>query len=304
MKRRISLFVLFVSLMLLMPNVLAASGSTKMSGTKSIKVGKSTTIYVKVSSSEKIKGADVTYSTSGNIKVTGVSVGSGFQQMGKNGNRYILYSQNGVKSGSTVLAITVKGTKEGKGTVKVSNLVATIGGGDVNCGAKSYEITINPAVTAAEAAANAKKAAEDKKKAEERKKAEEEAAKKAAEEKAKREAEEAAARKSALEEATRLVEKAEKDLTDSAYDPALKAVNALPSGSDKTALLERLDAVRIKMAVNKECGNRNTDNLTCDCNTKVASSSKSWIVLCIILFICLLLETIYLVSQKMKAREN
>ena len=295
MKRRVNLFILFISLMLVMPNVLAASGSTVMSGTSTIKVGKSTTIYVKVKSSDKIKGADVTYSTSGNIKVAGVSIGSGFQQMGKNGNRYILYSQSGVKSGSTVLAITVKGTKEGTGTVKVSNLIATIGGGDVNCGAKSYKITINPAMTEAE-----------KKAAEEKKKADEEAAKKAAEEKAKKEAEEKAAREQALKDATALVEKAEKDLTDSSYDAALKAVNALSDSSEKESLLERLDAVRIKIAVNKECENKDntTNSLTCDCNTKVASSSKSWIVLSIILLICLILETIYLIITKMKAKED
>ncbi len=300
MKRGIKLLILFISLMLIMPNVMAASATTVISGTNTVKVGKTTKIYIKLNASSKIEGVDVSYSSSGNISVTSASIGSGLSQMGKNGNRYILYAGSPIKSGSTILTLTVKGTKEGTGTITVNKMEATVSGVTVNGGSKSYKITVKPAVTAEDAA----KAAANAKKAEEEKKKKEEAAKKAAEEKAKKEAEEAAKRKSALEEATRLVEKAEKDLVDSAYDPALKAVNALPDSAEKTALLERLDAVRIKMAVNKECGNRNTDSLTCDCNTKVASSSKSWIVLCIILFICLLLETIYLVSQKMKARED
>lgn len=288
MKRRFNLLILFICCVMLAPSVYAASGSTVMSGTNTIKVGKSTTIYVNVKSSEKIKGADITYKTGGNIKVTGISIGSGLSQMSKNGNRYILYSQNGVKSGSTILAITVKGTSEGTGTVSVTNLVATIGGGDVNCGARSYKITVNPAMTEEE-----KKAAE---------KAKEEAEKKAkeeAEKAAKEAAEKEEKRKQAIKDAIEVVKKAETTLTESDYNNAVKAVNALDSGNEKNDLLKRLDDIRIKIAVNKQCGAKNADSNTCDCNNKTGSKITSWIILCAVLFICLAIETAYIITKKM-----
>ena len=277
--KRIKLFILLVLCLMIMPVVQAASANTVISGTNTVKVGKTTNIYVKLNSSAKIEGVDVTYSTSGNISVTNVSIANGFTTMGQNGKRYILYAMNPVPSGSTVLTLTVKGTAVGKGTVTVSNLEATVSGETVVGGSKSYTITVNPAKTEAEIKA-------------------EEEAKKEAEEQAKREEE---AGKAAILAATELVEKAEQTLLEADYNEALNKVNALASSSEKTELLNRLNEVKFKIAVNKECSNQ--DSVKCETCKETNDDAKPWIVLSIILIIALIAETIYLVYAKTKKED-
>ena len=285
MKKRIIYYLTILLLFFAVtPTVLAASGTTNITGNNTVKQGKTTQIYIKINSSAAIEGADVTYSTTGNISVTNVSVGNGFSKMGQDGKRYILYAQNPRPSGSNILVLTVKGTAVGKGTVTVNRMEATVSGTTVNCGSKSYTITVTEAMTEAE------------------KKAAEEAAKKAAEEAAKKEA----ARKEAEKKALELVEKAEKSLSESDYNDALKAVNALENSGVKTDLLKRLDDVKFKIAVNKECGSKQTAPTaptdTCECSG-ARGNTKSWIVLCIILFVCLLLETIFLITKLSKKED-
>lgn len=274
MKKIKNLLILILAIIFTV-NVYAATATTSITGTNTIKVGNTTKIYIKLNASDLIEGVDVTYAASGNIQVTSAVVGSGLTQMGKNGNRYILYAQSPIKSGSTVLTLTVKGTKEGTGTITVSKMEATVSGGTVNGGTKSYNIKVNPAKTASEI------------------KAEEEAAKKKEEErKAKEEA-----NKKALEEATKLVEAAEKSLNSEDYDTALKAVNALTDSDDKTKLVERLDKVKFDIEVNKvaldKCSNKEPNQTVCN-----NADCKKWILLSVILFVGLLTETAYIIIRK------
>ena len=274
MKKIKNLLILILAIIFTV-NVYAATATTSITGTNTIKVGNTTKIYIKLNASDLIEGVDVTYAASGNIQVTSAVVGSGLTQMGKNGNRYILYAQSPIKSGSTVLTLTVKGTKEGTGTITVSKMEATVSGGTVNGGTKSYNIKVNPAKTASEI------------------KAEEEAAKKKEEErKAKEEA-----NKKALEEATKLVEAAEKSLNSEDYDTALKAVNALTDSDDKPKLVERLDKVKFDIEVNKvaldKCSNKEPNQTVCN-----NADCKKWILLSVILFVGLLTETAYIIIRK------
>lgn len=274
MKKIKNLLILILAI-IFTGNVYAATATTSITGTNTVKVGNATKIYIKLNASDLIEGVDVTYAASGNIQVTSAVIGSGLTQMGKNGNRYILYAQSPIKSGSTVLTLTVKGTKEGTGTITVSKMEATVSGGTVNGGTKSYNIKVNPAKTASEI------------------KAEEEAAKKKEEErKAKEEA-----NKKALEEATKLVEAAEKSLNSEDYDTALKAVNALTDSDDKTKLVERLDKVKFDIEVNKvaldKCSNKEPNQTVCN-----NADCKKWILLSVILFVGLLTETAYIIIRK------
>lgn len=274
MKKIKNLLILILAI-IFTGNVYAATTTTSITGTNTVKVGNTTKIYIKLNASDLIEGVDVTYAASGNIQVTNAVIGSGLTQMGKNGNRYILYAQSPIKSGSTVLTLTVKGTKEGTGTITVSKMEATVSGGTVNGGTKSYNIKVNPAKTASEI------------------KAEEEAAKKKEEErKAKEEA-----NKKALEEATKLVEAAEKSLNSEDYDTALKAVNALTDSDDKTKLVERLDKVKFDIEVNKvaldKCSNKEPNQTVCN-----NADCKKWILLSVILFVGLLTETAYIIIRK------
>ena len=266
--RKIKNLLILVLAIFFAGNVYAASATTSISGTNTIKVGKTTKIYIKLNASDLIEGVDVTYAASGNITVTNATIGSGLTQMGKDGNRYILYAQSPIKSGSTILTLTVKGTKEGIGSITVSKMEATVSGGTVIGGAKSYNITVKPAKTAAEI------------------KAEEEAAKKREEEKKVQEE----ANKKALEAATKLVETAEKSLINDDYEAALKAVNSLVDSDAKTTLVERLDKVKFNIEVNKaaleKCPSSEPNQGTCS-----SANCTKWIVLSVILFVGLLIES-------------
>lgn len=273
--KKIKNLLLLLFAFVLSSNVYAASATTSITGSNTVKVGNTTKIYIKLSSSAAIEGVDVDYEATGDITVTGVSVNSGLTQMGKNGNRYILYAPTPISSGSTILTLTVKGNKVGTGTIKVTRMDATVSGGTVYGGTKSFTITVNPAKTAEEI------------------KAEEEAAKKAEE---KRKAEEEANKK-ALEDATKLVEAAEKSLNSEDYDVAVKAVNDLKDSTDKTELIKRLDTVKFNIEVNKaaleKCSSNEPTGATCS-----NSNCTKWIVLSIILFVGLLAESSYLLFKK------
>lgn len=286
MRNKISGLIIALMFLLAIPNAFAASASTRITGTNKIKVGNTTKIYIALNSSAKIEGVDVTYNTSGNIKVTGVSINSALSKMGQNGNRYILYASNPINSGSTILTLTVKGTAVGSGRVTVSSMEATVSGTTVNGGSRTYDITVTEAMTAAEK--EAKEKAE--KKAEEERKAKEEAKKKAE------------------KSATELVEKAESSLSESDFNEAKKAVDSLSDSDTKKSLSSRLDEVKFKIEVNKavekklsELQKDTPEKEKCENKCEVKEcNSKSWIVLCIILFICLLFETIYLIVKLSK----
>ena len=149
--KKFKYLLVLVLFLVLMPKVYAASVSTSLTGTKTVKVGNTTTIYVKLTSSDGIKGADITYSASGNVKIVSVDGVNGMsRQDDKTTNRALLYSKNALSSGTSVFAITVKGTAEGTGTVSVSNVKATVGGETANGNNASVTITVNPAKTQAE----------------------------------------------------------------------------------------------------------------------------------------------------------
>ena len=278
--KKIKYLLILVLLMVFMPKVYAASVSTSLTGTNTIKVGNTTTIYVKLNSSGGIRGVDLTYSTSGNISVVSAVTAGGLTEQSRNGNRVLSYSSSDVASGTSVFAITVKGTAVGTGTVTVSNLKATVSGETATGNNASITITVNPQKTQAEIEAEKKKAEEQKKLEEEKKKKEEEE------------------NKIALSKATLLVETAESSLKDSDYDSALEAVNALVDSEDKTKLLERLDEVKFNSAVKKECN-------SCKCDAKVIkekdkSDSKKWIILNVVLILLSITEFIYIVATRKK----
>lgn len=273
MKKLRLLIVLLICCFLVMPTAFAASATTVISGTNTVKVGNTTKVYIKLNSSDRIEGADVSFTTSGNITVTNVEVGSGLSKIDNNGNRYILYAKNPVASGSSLLILTVKGTKQGTGKITVDKMDATVSGTTVYGGSKSYTITVTPAKTQTEIEA---------------------------EEQAQQKAEEEA--KKALETATNLVEKAEKSSKKDDYETALKAVNSLADSEEKNALLKRLEEVKFTIAVNDKCATveKDDNSSTCTITEEECTSCKPWIILSIVLFIALLIESGYLIYNARK----
>jgi len=277
--KKISLFILTLCCFMFMPKVMAASASTVISGTNTVTVGSTTKIYIKLNSSANIEGADVAFSTSGNIAVTNVQVGSGLRNMMDENNRYILYAQNPVASGSTLLVLTVKGTKVGSGTVNVTKLEATVSGETVYSNTASYNITVKAVPTQPTTPTQPQQPTQT-----------------PTEDTSDKDLQQA------IKNATTLVEAAERSLLEEDYETALAAVNKLTDGSEKTSLLKRLEDVKFKIEVKKACGDDSCDATVCEeCEE---GSTNSWMILCIVLFGCLVAETIYLVYTANKNRED
>ena len=268
--RKIKLLILLS--IILIPNVKAASGEVVIKGTNTVKVGYTTKIYIALNASNPIEGVDVTYQATGNISITNVQVASGLSKMGQNGNRYILYATSPLSSGSNVLILTVKGTSVGSGTIKVTNMEATIGGTTVNTGVKTYNVKVNPAKTQEEI----EKEEQQKQEALEQLKKEEQP------------------KKNNIKNATVLVESAEKSLDEQDYNAALQKVNSLHECSEKNTLKLRLDEVRFKIAVDKECSLNQP--IQCD-EPEVIDNSKPWIILSIVLLAFLIVESAYLIYR-------
>lgn len=254
--KKYSLLILTLFCLIFAPTVEASTVTPVISGTKTVTVGSTTKIYIKANASDKIEGVDVTYKADGNISVTKAAVNSKFSTMGQDGTRYILYAPTPVASGSTILTLTVKGTKAGKGTITVSSMEATVAGETAVGSTKIYNITVKAKETVKE---------EDKV-------------------------------DNALKNATELVEKAEKSLSQSDYDKALQSVNALENGEAKTNLLNRLNSVKTKIDLAKEENEEIKENCEkckdCEkCNTVI------WIAISIALAVALIIETGYLIYK-------
>lgn len=246
----------------------AATATTSMSGTSTINVGKTTTIYVKLNASDKIEGADITFETSSNLTVTKVALGKNLTQVGKDGNRYLLYAKTPVASGSTLLAITVKGKSAGTGKVTVTKLDATVSGETVHSNSKTYNINIKKVNTTTPTDP------EDPTNEDEND-------------------------PQAVSNATILVEAAEKSLLQDDYNDALDAVNNLKDSTEKTALLNRLAAVKNKIDANKPVNNDKCPT----CPECEESDNRPWIIISIILLICTIGEGIILLFNSSK-KEN
>ena len=72
--RKIKNLLILVLAILFAGNVYAASATTSISGTNTVKVGNTTKIYIKLNASDLIEGVDVTYAASGNITVTNATI--------------------------------------------------------------------------------------------------------------------------------------------------------------------------------------------------------------------------------------
>lgn len=266
--KKISLFILTLCCFMIMPKVMAASASTVISGTNTVTVGSTTQIYIKLNASDNIEGADVAFSTSGNITVTNVQIGNGLRNMMDENNRYILYAQNPVASGSTLLVLTVKGNAKGTGSVNVTKLEATVSGETVYSNTASYNITVTaPQSQPTTPQQPTQKPTEDNS---------------------------AIEKEQAIKKATTLVEAAERSLLEDDYNDALDVVNKLDDGSEKTALLKRLEAVKLKIEIEKACGNKECSTVCEECEE---CDNMSWIILCIVLFGCLVIESGYLIYR-------
>ena len=285
MKKLIYSLLLILGIFIVPNSALAESCNCAITGNKSITVGGATTVYVKVNASNPMKGADINFEVSGNIALVSASP-VGLNKMAQNGNRYILYSNSGVKGGSNIFAIKVKGTAVGSGTVKVSSLETTISDETVVCSLSSAVITVKEApkktTTPATPAANNDNKTE----------APKEEKKEIKETKTKAETD--------YDKALILVERAEKTRKKADVTKAKAAIDELEFSEKKYNLVERL--LKINIESDGEAKGVKTSNDMTKVSTDV-TQGMSWFFLAIILLICLAVETLYILFKEVKKNE-
>ena len=284
MKKIVLSLLLTLCLLVLPESVYAASCSSAITGTKSINVGGTTTLYVKVNASAGIKGADLNFAVSGNLKLVSASPVN-LQLMGNDGSRYIMYAMNPVNSGSNIFAIKVKGTAKGTGTVSVKSLEATVDDQTATCTLASATVTVNeapkktttttPATTTPTTPTTPEEPKEEVKQVEVKDKD--------------------------YEDALRLVEQAEKTKKLADVKKAKEKVDELKFSEKKYDLTNRLYEIKIDLNDNSNLVNGNNNDLT-KITTDV-TGGMSWFFLAAVLLICLVVETIYLMVKESKKKE-
>lgn len=130
MKKSLKIFTILLGMTLFMMSSLYAGSATvsTSAGKTTLAPGSTTTIYVNVTSSSKIRGASFTITSSGNVEIVSVAGANGFTSA-KNGNMYSLQnlSGNALTSGYSIATITVKAkSSEGTGSVSVSGAKVSI----------------------------------------------------------------------------------------------------------------------------------------------------------------------------------
>lgn len=213
--KKIKLFITIIVLVLIIPNVSAATISTDFSGANNLNVENISKVYLKLKTSSSFNKIDISYNTNSNMKIIGVTPLGGFKEISSYGNRLIMESDKLVSSGTAVLAFTVEGKTTGKGLLKINSLKVTIDGALIDGGSSSYEIVINPLKTDEELLDETNK--------------------------------------TELEKANILVEAAEKSELQDDYDAAYNSVNILINSTEKTKLKKRLEKVKFNISVKKEC---------------------------------------------------
>ena len=277
MKKIIYSILLILGMFLIPNSALAESCTSSITGNKTITVGGTTTLYVKVNTSNPIKGADIDFEVTGNLKLVSASP-VGLNKMAQNGNRYILYSNNGVTG--NIFAIKVKGTAVGTGTVKVNSLETTIEDETVECSLTNAVITIKEQEKKVVTTTT-----DDTKKTETPK------------EEVKKEEKTPVATK--YDKALALVERAENTKKKADVIKAKAAVDELEFSEKKYNLMERLLKINIETEVVKETESKN--DMT-QVSTDV-TAGMSWFFLAIILLICLAAETVYMLFKEVKKNE-
>ena len=290
MKKIIYSLILILGLFIIPGSVLAESCTSAITGNKEVKVGETTTVYVKVDASNAIKGADINFEVSGNIELVSASP-VGLNTMAQNGNRYILYSNNGVNAGSNIFAIKVKGTAKGTGTVKVSSLETTISDDTVICSLTSGAINVKEVEKKTTTNANTVKPVTPKE--EEKKEEVKEETKPVEPVKTQEEIN--------YEKALELVEKAEKTKKKDDVNKAKEAIDILKFSEKKYDLIERLFNITI------ELDDTGSTKIKTNDMTKLSTDvtgGMSWFFLAVILLICLATETIYLMAKEVKKKNE
>lgn len=236
-----------------------------------IKVGETVELNVNIDTEEKISEVTFEVESSDNIEIKAVTLGSSKYTKEETENKYNINFNDDLTGTNNIFDILIKANSfgdTGSGLVTIKN---------ISYKKESKTVKLNDVTYSIDVQSNKIENIEDGKTDSEKERI-------------------------AISNANVLVEAAERSNSKDDYESALAYVNTLTNETEKKAFLERLDKVRFNIEVNSKCQEMVDEQCKNQKPETEKSDSSVWIILSVTLMICVVLESIYIITNLVKKK--
>lgn len=236
-----------------------------------IKVGETVELNVNIDTKEKISEVTFEVESSDNIEIKAVTLGSSKYTKEETENKYNINFNDDLTGTNNIFDILIKANSfgdTGSGLVTIKN---------ISYKKESKTVKLNDVTYSIDVQSNKIENIEDGKTDSEKERI-------------------------AISNANVLVEAAERSNSKDDYESALAYVNTLTSETEKKAFLERLDKVRFNIEVNSKCQEMVDEQCKNQKPETEKNDSSVWIILSVTLMICVVLESIYIITNLVKKK--
>lgn len=236
-----------------------------------IKVGETVELNVNIDTEEKISEVTFEVESSDNIEIKAVTLGSSKYTKEETENKYNINFNEDLTGTNNIFDILIKANSfgdTGSGLVTIKN---------ISYKKESKTVKLNDVTYSIDVQSNKIENIEDGKTDSEKERI-------------------------AISNANVLVEAAERSNSKDDYESALAYVNTLTSETEKKAFLERLDKVRFNIEVNSKCQEMVDEQCKNQKPETEKNDSSVWIILSVTLMICVVLESIYIITNLVKKK--
>ncbi len=236
-----------------------------------IKVGETVELNVNIDTKEKISEVTFEVESSDNIEIKAVTLGSSKYTKEETENKYNINFNDDLTGTNNIFDILIKANSfgdTGSGLVTIKN---------ISYKKESKTVKLNDVTYSIDVQSNKIENIEDGKTDSEKERI-------------------------AISNANVLVEAAERSNSKDDYESALAYVNTLTNETEKKAFLERLDKVRFNIEVNSKCQEIVDEQCKNQKPETEKNDSSVWIILSVTLMICVVLESIYIITNLVKKK--
>lgn len=236
-----------------------------------IKVGETVELNVNIDTKEKISEVTFEVESSDNIEIKAVTLGSSKYTKEETENKYNINFNDDLTGTNNIFDILIKANSfgdTGSGLVTIKN---------ISYKKESKTVKLNDVIYSIDVQSNKIENIEDGKTDSEKERI-------------------------AISNANVLVEAAERSNSKDDYESALAYVNTLTNETEKKAFLERLDKVRFNIEVNSKCQEMVDEQCKNQKPETEKNDSSVWIILSVTLMICVVLESIYIITNLVKKK--
>ena len=236
-----------------------------------IKVGETVELNVNIDTEEKISEVTFEVESSDNIEIKAVTLGSSKYTKEETENKYNINFNDDLTGTNNIFDILIKANSfgdTGSGLVTIKN---------ISYKKESKTVKLNDVTYSIDVQSNKIENIEDGKTDSEKERI-------------------------AISNANVLVEAAERSNSKDDYESALAYVNTLTNETEKKAFLERLDKVRFNIEVNSKCQEMVDEQCKNQKTETEKNDSSVWIILSVTLMICVVLESIYIITNLVKKK--